>query len=301
MKKDAVCWIAGAALFSAGLLAMLHGNAAWPPVLVFLGCALICAPVGLLGKSGKEILSLPMRNDNRLPEPPLFYAKLFLHLAWIARNFGILELYGLKLDKGCSHPLYWIGKSFVIDGYDQDYTLHSMRVATGYIRRRIETKAQNAKQAGGLLLFVGAFGGLAAAASFAARLWSGATVDAGSVCVAAALAFLLLMGSAILSWLIPVRLRYEYDRGRQLEQQIMYGWRALQNGDSPNAIMREQYLFLSPEDRKAIIETPLLKELDDNDMAQYRNDVWENFKSAMKKIETELNMKIVDREEGASS
>lgn len=299
--NDVSCWITGAALFGAGVFCSLHMNGAWPPVLMFIGCALICAPVGLLGKSRKEIFSLPMRKDDRPPEEPLFLAKLFLHMAWIARNFGILELCGTGLDKNYSHPLYWIGKSLVLDGMDPEYTLDSMRLATSHISHNVERKVQNARQAGSLLFFVGAFGGLAAAASYAARLWSGVSADTGSVCVTATLCFLLLMGSAILSLLVPARLRYERYQDRRLEQQIIYGWRSLQSGDSPGAIMRKQYLFLSPEHRKAIVEAPLLKELDESEMKKYRRTVWEDFRSAMKKMETELNMKIVDHKEGASS
>ncbi len=285
MKKNTIiCWFSGAALFGTGIFSLLTENSVWSSVLIFLGCGLIFLPLAIPSVYWKDFFDRPIWEHTPLPDEPLSLTRLFMAAAWIARHFGILELHNSIINRYCTHPLYWLGKSLIIDGRDPDYVRHTMAVAAANIRQRMEAKVQYARQAGGFLFFTGIFGGLTTAALCVIRFVNGNGFAPENACLAVALSFLLLMGSVIFYLLIPGRLHVEYHRDRLIQQQIRDGWLSLQRGDSPETMIEEQFMFLSEEHRKALAAAPLLKEMEEGALAQYREEVVETFNRAVSAV-----------------
>ena len=283
-KNTLVFWISGAALFVVGLFPLLTEHSVWPPFLIFLGCALIFLPLVLPAAHWKELFDRPIWEHTPLPDEPLSLARLFMAAAWVARHFGILELHSSQINRYCSHPLYQLGKSLVIDGRDPDYVRHTMAIAAANTRQRMETKVQIVRLMGVSLFFTAIFGGLTTVALCIIRYLNGNGLSSASSCLAVTLSFLLLMGSVIFYLLIPGRLHVEYHRDRLIQQQIRDGWLSLQRGAAPETMLEEQFMFLSEEHRKALAAAPLLKEMEEGALAQYREDVIETFNRALNAV-----------------
>ena len=146
-----------------------------------------------------------------------------------------------------------------IDGMDSAYIHHAASPMAAHIRRREKVLIQLAKQAGGVLFFTGLFGSLAIVSGYILRWMDGQPFATESAALATLLSLLCFWGGAMNIFLVPGRLKGDFYRRQQIQQQIRYGWQSLQHGNTPESILQEQLAFLSKSQRKAMTDNPIPK------------------------------------------
>ena len=107
MNKDLIAYIClGILLLVVGIVSVFEYNIALLPILIFLGCTLVCMPIDAFKFNWREHFSATSAITYvPTPNEPLFLTRLFLGLSFIARNQGILALEQTKCDKNYLNPL----------------------------------------------------------------------------------------------------------------------------------------------------------------------------------------------------
>ena len=273
MKKANLLFIAiGISIFFLGAWGIYNFESPFLPLLLFLGSFLLTLPTGIWQKTRlEEFFATKSQPHTPIPHEPLFLARLFVALSYIARHRGILGLCESKIDKNYNNVIYHLGKNLVIDGYDHDYVKEFLENALRLMHERINAKIHFLKQSGLCLTFVGLSGGLAGAAAYALRCLNGSAPTGGLACLILIATMFLMLG-VLFFLLLPGRIRSNGRKELCIQRQVARGLQSLQSGDSYVAILLPQYAFLNMEEIAMIAEDPLPAELrDEKHIDDYEN------------------------------
>jgi hypothetical protein len=196
MKKNNLLFIAiGISIFFLGAWGIYNFESPFLPLLLFWGSFLLTLPTGIWQQTRlEEFFATKSQPHTPIPHEPLFLARLFVALSYIARHRGILGLCESKIDKNYNNVIYHLGKNLVIDGYAPDYVKEFLENALRLMHEQINAKIHFLKQAGLCLTFVGLSGGLAGAAAYTLRCLKGSIPTGGLACLILIATMFLMRG-----------------------------------------------------------------------------------------------------------
>lgn len=280
----------GLILFVSGELRLVYTASPWDSLSLFVGCLLCCASTGLFTTIRHNMTVSSFWQGKEVEREPLFLTRLFIEMAFIARNEGILALEENPHDKNYQNPFFHLGKDMVIEGYDPDSIREVLENINKTLADHLTAKITCLKHLGLCLLSSGLISLLAGALSLYLRTYSGETI---AVIVPVVLMVLVsafcLMGLFCLLFL-PLYLKDRQHRQVSLQKQIMAGIFSLQAGDSYNAIMRLQLSFLSREDMLSLLKQPMLKPDDEETLSSSRKKEYEIITQTLKREITNWHM-----------
>jgi flagellar motor component MotA len=258
MKDNILCIAAGLTLLAAGTFGIYYCESPWYSALLFLGSILLCLPSGVASHSWRdEIHDVSPAAHKLIPHESLFVARLFIGLSYIARNQGILALEDAFNDKSYVNTVYKAGKNMIIEGYDPDYTRDCLNNMVTHLNECILSRIRYMKQLALSFVFVGIASGLAGTVPFTMRYFSGAAIPATGVLVLLFGTVCSLILGLLCYILIPNKIYRDGKSIQKVQRQVIKGLLSLQQGDSYNAIMRNQYTFLSAEEVEMFKESPV--------------------------------------------
>jgi len=258
MKDNILCIAAGLALLAAGTFGIYYYESPWYPALLFLGSILLCLPSGVTSRNWRdEMHNTSLAAHKLMPHESLFVARLFIGLSYIARNQGILALEDAFNDKSYANTVYKVGKNMIIDGCDPDYTRDCLNNMVTHLNECTLSRIRYMKQLALSFVFIGMTSGLIGAVPFTMRYFSGANISATGVLVLLFGTVCSLILGLLCYILIPNRIYKDVKSIQKVQRQVIKGLLSLQQGDSYNAIMRNQYTFLSAEEVEMFKESPV--------------------------------------------
>lgn len=262
MKKHNLYYLAGGSiLFAAGAYGMLSMNAFWTPILLFFAATLICIPAGIPFSYWRDTLATYPAIYPPVSHEPVFLARLFLSMSWIARNCGILALEEFMVDKEYRNTLFHIGKQMIIDGMDPEFVKGTLENVITLTQKRTEVKVRYLQQIGRLFLFIGIFAGIFGTCVCGLRWLSTTEIVLPTLCVLLILTAICFMLGTLFFLLIPEKIQSNYYPSYEIHRQMLQGLLSLQEGDSYTAILHKQYTFLSVEERDMLYEEPMFTEV----------------------------------------
>lgn len=261
-KREILCTFIGTIVFSLGTWSIYNADSPLLPLLLFLGCSLITLPSKILQKTRLEIFSPPKYLPHiPIPHEPLFLAKLFVGLSYLARYGGILELCNTKIDKEYHNAVYRLGRDLIIDGYDPDYVKGFLENTMRLTRERVNDRISFLKQAGFSFTLIGLFAGLTGCAVYALRSLKGYPLSTEGMACLILMTVLCFMLGALFSLLLPCRIRNESRNIQRIQKQVATGLLSLQAGDDFCTLLLSQYAFLTVDELALLAEEPLPQEL----------------------------------------
>ena len=263
MKKNSLYHlVAGSVLFALGIYGILCLNIPLSPILLFISAFILCIPAGIPLSHWREVLSArPAIVHDPCPHEPVFLARLFLSMSWIARNCGILALEEFMTDKKYSNSLYHMGKNMIIDGIDPDFVKDTLENVIHLTRERSEAKARYLRQIGREFAFIGIFAGFSGTCAYGLRSLYLPESPLSGLGILFALTAISFMLSALFFLLIPEKIQCNGYQTGEIQRQMLQGLLALQEGDSYTAILHKQYTFLSSEEKGMLYEEPMFPEV----------------------------------------
>lgn len=280
----------GLILFINGELRLVYFSSPLDSLSLFVGCLFCCASTGIFSTVKHNMTVSSFWQGAEVERESLFLTRLFVELAFIARNQGILALEENPHDKNYRNPFFHLGKDMVMDGYDPDYIREVMENINKTLAYHLTAKITCLKHLGLCLLSSGLIALLAGILSLYLRIYSG---EAIAVIVPVVLMVFVsafcLMGLFCLFFL-PLYLKDQQHRQLSLQKQIMAGIFSLQAGDSYNAIMRLQLSFLSREDMLSLLEQPMLEMDDEENLSSSQKKEYEVIQQTLRKEITNWHM-----------
>ena len=111
----------GLILFINGELRLVYSDSPLDSLSLFVGCLFCCASTGLFTTVKHNMALSSFWQGAEVERESLFLTRLFIELAFVVRNQGILGLEQNPHDKNYRNPFFHLGKDMVMDGYDPDY------------------------------------------------------------------------------------------------------------------------------------------------------------------------------------
>ncbi|SEH38642.1 hypothetical protein [Selenomonas sp. KH1T6] len=258
MKDNILCIAAGLALLAAGTFGIYCYESHWYPAILFVGSILLCLPSGVVSRCWRDEINDDAPATHKLiPHEPLFVARLFVGLSYIARNQGILALEAACNDKTYNNTIYRVGKNMIIDGYDPEYTRDCLNNMVTRLNECVLNRIRYIKQLALSFVFIGIASGLVGTVPLTMRYFAGADIPATSVLVLLFGTVCSLILGMLFYILIPNKIYRDGKKIQKVQRQVIKGLISLQEGDSYNAIMRNQYTFLSAEEVEMFKQSPV--------------------------------------------
>ena len=284
-KRLYVYILTGSSIFVAGVAGTYFLDSLWMPLIIFLGCGVLCLPTVILDNRCREtFLYVPAIRHCAIPHEQLFLARLFIGISYLARNCGILAVEENPCDKEYPNSLYHIGKNMIISGLDPKHVQDTLRNSIHTIRQKAIVKNRYLKQIGTSFLFMALFSGSAGASAYLLRSLSGQSYSLDGMALLIALTIVCFLIGALLCLILPVKLYNESYQEQQIYRQVTDGLIALQNGDSGNAILRTQFAYLSSDEAALIAKNPFPEEFKNyTDIGNYESAI-QNLRDEMKNL-----------------
>ena len=263
MKKNSLYHLAvGCILFALGIYGILQINTYVSPILLFVAAFVLCIPSAIPFSHWREALATrPAVIHEPLSHEPVFLARLFLSMSWIARNCGILALEEFMTDKVYRNSLYHMGKNMIIDGMYPEFVKDTLENVIHLTKERTEVKVRYLHQIGREFAFIGVFAGFSGASVYGFRSFYTDEIPLLGVGILMTLTAIAFMLSALFCLLMPGKLQCNACHSEEIHRQMIQGLLALQEGDSYSAILHKQYTFLSAEEKDMLYEEPMFPEV----------------------------------------
>ncbi|WP_028128963.1 hypothetical protein [Selenomonas sp. AE3005] len=274
MKGNKLWFIfAGVLLLLAGSYGIFSFNNAWAPILVIIGSVSICLAASVPMTTLREALAYcPAVGYKPIPHEPALIARIFMSMSCIARCGGILALEKFMNGK-YDNFIYHMGKNMVIDGMDPDFVKSVLLNNIRQMQRRRELKVRYLRQIGFLFFYIGFSVSIIGGLAYGGRMIKAQEISVEGMELLIGITAIFLILGLLFAFLLSFREKNSSFQAAQIQRQILAGILAVQCGDSFNAILRQQYTFLSSEEVKLLSETPLLPEVQSYSEASYDKTV----------------------------
>ena len=263
MKKNSLYYIAaGSILFAVGAYGVFSLDVFWTSVLLFLGASIICIPASIPISLCRDTLAANSAViHEQIYHEPVFLARLFLSMSWIARNCGILALDEFMTDKEYRNTLYHMGKKMIIDGMDSEFVRETLENVITLAKEHSDVKVCYLRQIGREFFFVGVSAGVSGICICGLRRLFTTEIAASPFCMILILMAICFMLGTLFFLLIPGKIQSNSYQSEDNQRQMIQGLLSLQKGDSYTAILHKQYTFLSVEEKDMLYEEPMFAEV----------------------------------------
>lgn len=286
MKKNGVFILtASIVLFPFSIYGILSMNIPLAPILLFFSTFTFFFLVSISITNCREALAACSSAFHKpLMHEPVFIARLFLSMSWIARNCGIVALEEFMTNKEYNNTLYHMGKNMIVNCMSPEFIKDTLENIIHDEKKLEDINIQYLRQMGRIFCFTSVFSGCIGIIVYVLRWLNTTDVPVFDLGIILAMTIVSLMLGILLYVLIPYKLENDTRRFGQIQKQMIQGLISLQEGDAYDTMLSKQYLFLSIKEKYMLYEEPLFTEVKGLNQDGSYDTAVTNIRSAMEQF-----------------